>query len=98
MMTLSFRATKEEDALIEKIAIRAGKEVFQHTPDQTLMDTAMDVMATHSSGCPLRLQELLDADAFNFAHDIAGIRRHLNRKTGELLDCFLPRFAKPEGT
>ena len=44
--------------------------------------------------CPLKLQELLDADDTNFYHDIIGIGQHLNRQTRKLEDCFLPRFAK----
>lgn len=45
---------------------------------------------------PLRLAEFANADNFNFGHDVAGILGHLNRQTGELEDCFLPRFAAPE--
>jgi len=43
--------------------------------------------------CPLRLNELLNADDYDFAHDIFGIYRHFNRQTKQLEDCFLPRFA-----
>lgn len=42
----------------------------------------------------LRLGELFAADEFNFMHDICGIRVHLDRITGKLKDCFVPRFAK----
>lgn len=54
----------------------------------------MDLTAVHRNIAPLRLQELLDTDAFNFTHDIGGIRRHLDRETGELGGCFVPRFAR----
>ena len=40
------------------------------------------------------LEELLHADGFDFTHDVWGIRRHINRKTGQLEDCFTPRYAK----
>lgn len=59
----------------------------------TRMDVEMDLSATHAT-CPLRLAELADADDFNFSHDMGGIRRHLNRQTGELEDFFVPRFAE----
>ena len=39
-------------------------------------------------------EALLNADDFNFAHDIVGIRNHLDRETGRLGNCFLPRFIK----
>ena len=58
------------------------------------LDADMDISAVHAS-CPLRLMDLLEADQFNFAHDMYGIRRHLNRQTGEFEDLFLPRFAQP---
>jgi len=43
--------------------------------------------------CPLDLDKLLAFDSFNLAHDVCGIANHLNRTTGELEDCFLPRCA-----
>ena len=57
----------------------------------------MDILATHLNGNPLKLEELLYADDANFAHDVFGIRRHINRTTGELEDFFVPRFSQPEG-
>lgn len=53
----------------------------------------LDISATHAR-CPLRLADLLTANDFNFGHDICGIQRHLNRKTGRLENSFLPRFAR----
>lgn len=42
----------------------------------------------------LRLDDLLNADDFNFAHDIVGIQNHINRAAGGTFDgTFLPRFA-----
>ena len=51
----------------------------------------MDLEAVHAYS-PLRLLDLLNADKANFFHDILGIRRHLNRKTKRLENCFIPRF------
>lgn len=91
---LSFDVTKEESAIIRKIADRADKIFLPNFIEQTKLETIMDLSACHANGCPLRLQELLDADEFNFAHDVCGIRRHINRTTGQLEDCFMPRFSK----
>lgn len=63
--------------------------------DQTQMDTIMDIECCHAT-IPLRLDELLRADDVNFAHDVGGIRRHLDRQTGEMWNCFVPRFAVRE--
>lgn len=65
------------------------------------MTTVMDVSACHLNGCPLDLDALIKADAFNLLHDISGIARHIDRDddsptAGKLLDCFLPRFARRE--
>lgn len=56
----------------------------------------MDITACHRSGCPLDLEALAGAPEADFVHDIAGIQRHIDRRTGRLGDCFLPRFAKLE--
>ena len=58
---------------------------------------SMDIVATHLNGCPLRLKELLKADDLNFIHDVAGIRKYLDRTTGELTKCFLLRYTKGKG-
>lgn len=41
----------------------------------------------------LRLDDLLSADEFNFAHDICGIQTHINRRLKCFEDCFVPRYA-----
>lgn len=57
------------------------------------LDMMMDIESTNQN-CPLRLQELLDADDLNFYHDLTGIHKNLNRKTKKLENCFVPRYAK----
>ena len=93
-MAISFDVTKEEAKLIRAIALRADNEVFNGWTTQTVLDTEMDITAVHANGCPLELEELLMAKPFDFAHDVGGIRKHLDRDTGQLRDCFLPRFAQ----
>ncbi len=77
------RATKPSSSL------RAALEAMGSF---TRTELEMDLTAVHLNICKLRLDELLNADEFNFAHDILGIRRHLNRQTCELERCFIPRF------
>lgn len=92
MTQISFKVTREETLLISQIVKRAAK--MADLPDDFMAHT-MDLSACIANGCPLKLQELLDADDFNFAHDFYGIHRHINRRTGKLEDFFLPRFAVP---
>jgi hypothetical protein len=53
----------------------------------------MDLEACHASGCPLDLRGLLDAADMDYWHDISGINQHLDRETGHLMNCFVPRYA-----
>ncbi len=91
-MNVKFDLNREERILIEDIVDRAIAD------DKSLdrLDLTMDITACHCNGTPLKLAELLTADDFNFSHDVFGIRRHLDRTTGKLLNHFCPRFAKPE--
>ena len=85
---ISFEVPLKEAALISKIVVRAASLLggFER------IELAMDLTAVQANGCPLKLRELLDADKCDFCHDIVGIQRHLNRRTGMLGDCFTPRF------
>jgi hypothetical protein len=75
------------------IAEKNRQEEGGPPPEFDGLDINMDITAAHLNGNPLRLEALLAADDFNFVHDVFGIRRHLDRKTGKLGDCFLPRFS-----
>jgi len=89
---VKFNATPEEYALISKIVKRAQEELSVSDP----VSLTMDLDATHSNGTPLDFEKLLGFDKFNFAHDIFGIMNHIDRNTGELTRCFLPRCSKPD--
>jgi hypothetical protein len=65
---------------------------------RSLLDWQMDVTACHLNGTKLDLEQLLAFDDFNFCHDVFGIARHLDRSTGALQNCFLPRCALPAET
>lgn len=92
-MEIDWSSTSRADfALCIRISKRAKPRLHEMDTDQ--LSILMDIQAAHMT-CPLRLQALLDADEFNFWHDVGGIHRHLDRETGEIGDCFLPRFAQP---
>jgi hypothetical protein len=80
--------------VMEQIASRAVFEYDQYNIVVSHRDILMDLMACHFRYNPLRLDDLLAADSFNFMHDIGGINKHLNRETYQLMDHFSPRFAK----
>ena len=92
---INWTITKEDNDIAVNIAKRAILMARKLGVKYSQMDAVMDIEACHNNGCTLKLSELLEADDFNFAHDIFGIRRHINRNTGKLEHCFLPRFSKP---
>ncbi len=87
---IKWNATKNERDLISLVVNRVKKMDAHYDP----MDCRMDITACHLNACPLDLKALVTADDFNFAHDVYGIRRHINRDTAQLENCFVPRFAK----
>jgi len=86
---IKWNITTKEMEIIEAIVDRAIKlDALCSISKSTL---AMDITACHANGNPLNLIELLNANNGNFCHDIYGINRYINRETGKLQDCFLPR-------
>lgn len=85
---INFNATKEELTIMTEICNRADNMDIGYQR-LTMM---MDLEAVHSTN-PLRLNDLLAALDFDFAHDICGIRSNIDRNTGELLNCFSPRYS-----
>lgn len=94
---ISFKVSKTDQRIIQQIADRATAMASNlETAAYPTVDAMMDITAVHANGCPLRLSELLAAEPFDFSHDVFGVRRHLNRETGQLENFFTPRFAIPQ--
>ena len=95
-MQISFDVDKWTHELIMKVMLRCQEQFPKINYHSNWMDFVMDMTACHANGCPVDWARLLEADDFNFIHDVGGIQKHLNRETGKLGDMFLPRFALPE--
>jgi hypothetical protein len=101
-MSVNLNATPEDTITIHKIGKRFSKimrdlvkkGVLKKSDCPSQIDIEMDVTACHLNGNLLDLKRLLGADDFNFSHDLVGINKHLDRKTGKLKDCFVPRCSK----
>lgn len=87
---VSFDTTKKDAMLIGEI-VKRGVVL---APNLSKLQAHMDITACHANGCPMDLECWLAADEFNFAHDFFGINRHINRETGGLDNCFLPRMRR----
>lgn len=89
----SFAASRADMLLINKVANRAVKMAADQGFDYDKMDADMDITACHCNGTPLDLPKLLAAPDGDFGHDVFGIRRFIDRSTGQLTQCFVPRCA-----
>lgn len=88
-MECDWKLDVEATKLIDQIVCRA-EELGLINNRLTL---TMDLTVCHNLGCRLDLKGLAEASMGDFGHDIMGIQRHLNRNTGQLMDCFVPRYA-----
>jgi hypothetical protein len=86
---MALNPINEQLSTISKIAIRAGDEMGV----RDRLSLMMDIEYVHQSN-PLRLEDLLNADFGNFAHDISGIINNINRSSQTLDNCFTPRYSK----
>ena len=86
------RISNYEMNLIEQIAERAFPLYGALGIADNKLTIMMDLAGAHID-CPIALDELRDANEETFHHDVFGIRRHFNRRTFRLEDCFLPRTA-----
>lgn len=93
-MTVSFSVP--QDTTLKIAAILVDAESRGITQPGKRLDHHMDLTACHANGCPLDFDKLSKFDDFNMAHDILLIERHIDRSTGKLGDCFLPRCAASE--
>jgi hypothetical protein len=77
-----------------KIAKRAPSELVRRNGGR--VGFMMDLLAADgvNGNRPVDLDALASADDFNFIHDVGGICQHIDRTTGKLMDCFVPRYAR----
>lgn len=80
--------SNEDREIISKIQNRAVEMIPQLDP----LTINMDISAVHLQVGGLRLKDLLEADDFNFRHDVTGIYNCLDRESGEFNHQFRPRF------
>jgi hypothetical protein len=93
-MPIKWNTLREDNDLIIQIAERVERDMPRYPDDRRTL--VMDLTACHVNGCALDLRGLLAASKYEFSHDVYGIRKAINRRTGKLTeDVFLPRYAAP---
>ncbi len=94
-MTVQFNSPTPDqmDRIYDRVLKMAG-----HHAEIDRMSFAMDMAAANGGNGNqfIDFDRLLAADNMNFAHDVFGIMRHIDRTTGHLGGCFVPRFAISE--
>ena len=93
---ISFACSKEDHDLAVRVARRYETDCMVNCGAHEHQQILMDLVATHCNGNPMDFAGLLDADLFNFSHDVSGIRRHIDRSTGRLVGFFVPRYSRKE--
>lgn len=93
MFKFKWTVSDTDLALITAIAERGHRLAIAHGAMIDKMDIMMNLIACHNHPQPLRLADMAEADDFNLMHDVYGLHRHLDRNTGELTECFSPRFS-----
>ena len=81
--------SKEDYKTISKIVNR----ITGMYPTIDKMSANMDLSAAHAT-TPINLVKLLTSSDFDLLHDVAGIFDNLDRETGELKNCFVPRSCR----
>lgn len=81
--------TRKEYATIGRIVDRAMK-VY---PEGDRMSLMMSLEAC-TILCPMDWEGLEKAKGSDLGHDVFGIDRYIDKETGELTECFLPRYAQ----
>ena len=83
----------KDKQILKKIAERI-RTVYSKENENTIKALIYLVEACHTHIQPLRLEDMLNADDFNFSHDVSGIYNHIDLTNMELKNHFSPRFSK----
>jgi hypothetical protein len=94
---VEFSMGREELELVKQIAERVEELTAAMQIEGMQYDRhelVMDLDAAYTSAGPVNLTRLLESPDADFLHDIYGIRRHIDRASGELTGCFMPRCGR----
>ena len=85
---------KDQFFTITEIGRRGSKLAKDHGFKLNPIDLIMSIEKATEHDPSIDLDTLLGFQDGDFGHDVFGIHRHLNRETGELMDCFSPRCTR----
>jgi hypothetical protein len=88
---LNFGVTGDELLLIDKIVHRFAGICKEHGKQLAIVETMMDITLSHTQNNKLNLFALLLTNDNDFAADVIGIIKNMDRSTGKLTNGFVPR-------
>lgn len=88
---LNLEISVQEARLIDEIVRRYVN--LCAVPGHEVLGVDMDITVCHLNGNPLELKALTKANDLDLVHDVSGIRRHIDRSSGELTGLFSPRYS-----
>lgn len=91
---IDWSISEEDYAEVAKATQRAEIMARKAKRPFDIKECEMDLTAVHLNDTALDLVRLNEFDDFNFAHDVFGIQRHIDRTNGKLTRCFMPRCAR----
>lgn len=94
---INFNCSPQDGALIGQIVKRGIDMGVEYGVKLDHLTMAMDITTCHCNGTPLKLLQFLMSDPSDFSHDLLGITRFIDRKTGKMREGFSPRFADRGG-
>jgi len=96
MSNLKMQVSAEDSVLIDRIVSYAKDMAKDYGLNFKPLDCMMDLTICHANGCPLDLERMAKASDPDLVHDVWGIAKWLDRKTGRLTGVFWPRFARSQ--
>lgn len=93
MAAPQYSATEEEKDIMSQIVDRVLPiaEQLGAVYYKELLIADMDLC--HTNAYRIDLDRMLQGNIGDVGHDVFGINKYLDRSTGELTHCFVPRFA-----
>lgn len=88
---MNFGVTDDEIIMIDKIVRRFAALCAEHGKQLAIVETMMDIVLTHTQNHKLNFIGLLLTNDNDFAMDVIGIIKNMDRTTGKLTNGFKPR-------
>jgi hypothetical protein len=94
---IDWNGSKKEYQLVDQIVERSEPIFKKLKIDIDIPKLRMDIIACHLNHHKLDLDAMVTSNSISDVyHDVRGIACHIDRETGKLKDCFVPRFTLPQ--